>query len=69
VQITVGGNLIDYPFELTTHITDMVSSKLLWNSIISTPGAHFGGANINNMYLNTPLNHYEYMKIPISLLP
>ncbi len=29
VCITVGGNLINYPFELTTHTTNMVSSKLL----------------------------------------
>jgi hypothetical protein len=39
VCITVGGNLINYPFERTTRTTNMVSSKLLWNSIISTPGA------------------------------
>jgi hypothetical protein len=29
VRITVGGNLINFPFKLTTHTTDMVSSKLL----------------------------------------
>jgi hypothetical protein len=69
VRITVGGNLINYPFERTTQTTDMVSSKLLWNSTISTPGARFGGADIINMYLDTPLDRYEYMKIPLALLP
>jgi hypothetical protein len=69
VRITVGGNLINYPFELTTRTTDMVSSKLLWNSTISTPGAKFGGADINNMYLETPLDRYEYMRMPIALFP
>jgi hypothetical protein len=37
----------------------MASSKLMWNSIISIismPNAKFGGANIKNMYLETPLN-------------
>ncbi len=67
--ITVGGNLINYPFELTRGTTDMVSSKLLWNSTVSTKGACFGGANIKNMYLDTPLNRYEYMKMPLSLFP
>jgi hypothetical protein len=67
ICITVGGNLINCPFELTTHTTDMVSSKLLWNSTISTKGAHFSGANIKNMYLDTPLDWYEYMKMPLSL--
>ncbi len=71
VRITVGGNLINYPFELTTHTTDMVSSKLLWlwNSTISTKGARFAGADIKNMYLDTPLDRYEYMEMPLSLFP
>jgi hypothetical protein len=67
--MTVGGNLIDYPFELTTHTADMVSSKILWNSVISTKGAHFAGFNIKNMYLKTPLDQFEYMKMPITLFP
>jgi hypothetical protein len=69
VHITMGGNLINYPSKLTTCTTDMVSSKLLWNSTISTPGACFAGANIKNMYLETPLDCFEYMKMPISLFP
>ncbi len=69
VQITVGGNLIDYPFELTTRTADMVSSKILWNSVISTPDARFAGADIKNMYLETPLDRFTYMKMPIALLP
>ena len=39
VRITVGGNLITYPGELTTRTTDLVTTKFLWNSTISTPGA------------------------------
>jgi hypothetical protein len=56
VCIAVGGNLIDYPFELTTRTADMVSSKTLWNSVISTKDACFAGADIKNMYLETPLD-------------
>jgi hypothetical protein len=67
VRITVGGNLINYPFELTMCTTDMVSSKLLWNSTISMPEARFAGANIKNMYLEAPLECFEYMRMPISL--
>jgi hypothetical protein len=47
----------------------MVSSKLLWNSTISTRGARFAGADIKNMYLETPLDRYEYMKMSLSLFP
>ncbi len=69
VRITVGGNLINYPYELTTRTADIVSAKIMWNSVVSTPGAKFGGANINNMYLETPLDQYEYMQMPLSLFP
>jgi hypothetical protein len=69
VRITVGGNLIDYPFELTTLTANMVSSKILWNSVISTKDARFAGADIKNMYLETPLDRYEYMKMPLTLFP
>jgi hypothetical protein len=69
VRITIGGNLINYPFELTTCTTDMVSSNLLWNSTISMTGACFAGANIKNMYLETPLDCFKYMRMPISLFP
>jgi hypothetical protein len=67
--MTRGGNLIDYPFELTTQTADMVLSKILWNSFISTKDACFASADIINMYLETPLDQYEHMKMPIALLP
>ena len=69
VGITVGGNLIDYPFELTTRTADMLSAKILWNSVISTVGARFACCDIKNMYLNTPLDRFEYMKMQLSILP
>jgi hypothetical protein len=47
----------------------MVSSKILWNSVISTKDACFAGADIKNMYLETPLDQFEYMKISLALLP
>ena len=46
VCMTAGGNLIDYPFELTTQTANMVSSKILWNSFISTKDACFASADI-----------------------
>ncbi len=56
VHIMVGGNLINYPFELTTRTANMVSSIILWNSVISTKNARFSSADIKNMYLETPLD-------------
>jgi hypothetical protein len=67
--MTAGGNLIDYPFELTTQTANMVSSKIVRNIFISTKDACFASADIINMYHEAPLDQYEYMKMPIALLP
>eukprot|EP00804_Cyclotella_cryptica_P005248 CCRYP_018890-RA/>CCRYP_018890-RA protein AED:0.36 eAED:0.27 QI:0/0/0/1/0/0/3/0/601 len=69
VRITVGGNLINYPGELTTRTADLTTAKILWNSTISTPGARFACADIENMYLQTPMDRYEYMHIKADLIP
>ena len=50
-------------------MADIVSSKIMWNSVISMPNAKFGSADIKNMYLKTPLDQYEYMKMPLRLIP
>ena len=39
IRIMADGNLINYPGELTTRTADITIAKLLWNSVISTPGA------------------------------
>jgi hypothetical protein len=43
--------------------------KSCGTSDISTPSAKFGGVDIKNMYLETPLDWYEYMKMPLKILP
>ena len=69
VRITVGGNLISYPHELTTRTADLTTFKTLANSTISTPRARFAAADAGNFYLNTPLDDPEYMRMPINLIP
>ena len=69
VRITAGGNLINYPYELTTRTADLTTSKVMWNSVISTPGARYACVDVKNFYLCTPLDRYEYMRIPVSVIP
>jgi hypothetical protein len=69
VHITVGGNLIDYPGELSTRTADLITSKILWNSTLSTPGAHYMCADVKNFYLSTPMDRPEYMKMKADLFP
>ncbi len=56
ICITVGSNLIDYPYKLMTQTADMVSSKIMWKSIISMPKAKFSSTDIKKMYLETPFD-------------
>ena len=49
VRITAGGNLIKYPDELTTRTSDLTTSNIMWNSVISTPGAQFACGDANNL--------------------
>ena len=39
VRVTVGGNLLNVPGDLSTRTAEMTTSKLLFNSIISTDEA------------------------------
>jgi hypothetical protein len=41
VRLTVGGNLIQYPGDVSTRSADLTTSKCLWNSTISTDGARY----------------------------
>ena len=65
----VGGNRLNFPWECNTPTLDMITVKLLLNSIVSTPGAKFMSIDIKNFYLNTPMPRYEYIRLKISDLP
>ena len=65
--MTAGGNLIKYHGEITARTEYLTISKVLWNSFLSTKEANFMGINIGNFYLGTPMDRYEYMKIPLSI--
>ena len=55
VRITVGGNKINYTGDCGTPTANLLTIKLLFNSVISTPGAKFMTMDISNFYLKTPL--------------
>ena len=67
VRITAGGNLIDYPGKLTTLTANLTTSKVLWNSVLSTENGKYMCIDIKQIYLCTPLDRYEYMKLPLSV--
>jgi hypothetical protein len=70
VRMTAGGNLIEYEGELTTRTADLTTAKIVWNSVLSTPGAKYACFDISNMYLHTPLapEDYKYIRILLAVL-
>jgi len=69
VRLTAGGNLLEYPGELTTRTADLTTTKMLWNSVISTKDARYLCLDIKNIYLGTPMDRFEYMKMPLDIFP
>jgi hypothetical protein len=69
VQLTVGGNLIKYDGDVSTRPADLTTSKCLWNSVISADGATYMCLDVKNFYLGTPMEEFEYLRIPIKLIP
>ena len=68
-RFVVGGNKINYPGEVATPTAEMLVAKLLFSSVISTPGARFMTMDISNFYLMTPLKRPEYVKLKLSDIP
>ncbi len=56
----MGRNLVNYPNNCGTQTADLLTVKLMFNSIISTPNANFMTINIKDFYLMTPMDWYKY---------
>jgi len=68
-RFVVGGDRINYPGEVSTPTANMLVTKILLNSTISTRGAKFMTMDISNFYLNTPLARPEFIRLNISDIP
>ena len=68
-RITMGGNLVNYPNDCGTPTADLLTVKLMLNSIISTPNAKFMTIDLKDFYLLTPMNRYEYFRMKLNLFP
>ena len=68
-RLTVGGNLINFPGDVSTPTADLTTAKLFINSTISTPGARYMCGDVKNFYLGTPMARYENMRLTIAIIP
>eukprot|EP00957_Ditylum_brightwellii_P052745 3998198-Ditylum_brightwellii.AAC.2 len=68
-MLTVGGNLLEYHDSVTTKTAKLETAKILFNITLSKKNAKFATIDYKNVYLNTPMDRYEYMRIPYHLIP
>ena len=47
----------------------LITAKITFNSVISTPGARCLVIDLKDFYLNNDMERYEYMRIPLNLIP
>ena len=69
VRCTLGGDRVNCPDDCGTPTADLLTVKLLLNSVVSTPGAKFFTMDIKDFYLNTPMKRFEYVRMRMSDLP
>ena len=68
-RLVARGDRVHYPGNAGTPTADLLTVKLLINSIISTAGAKFMTMDIKDFYLNTPMARCEYMHLRIADMP
>jgi hypothetical protein len=68
-RLVAGGDRVHYPGDAGTPTADLLTVKLLINSIISTDGAKFMTMDIKDFYLNTPMPRFEYMRLRTADMP
>ncbi len=64
-----GGNRVNYPGDAGTPTANLLTIKLLVNSIVSTKRAKMVTMDLKDFYLNTPMDRPEYLRIKISDIP
>ena len=69
VRFTCGGDKIEYHGDVSTKTADLTTVKCHINDVLSTPDAKYMTADLSNFYLETPMDDYEYMRIPVWVVP
>ncbi len=68
-RLTVGGDKVHYPGDVSTPTADLMLVKIHTNSVISTRGARYMTLDVKKIYLNMPMGRYEYVRIKLEDIP
>ena len=62
-RLVVGGDKLPYTKDSAAPAANLLETKLLINSTISQPTAHFMSIDISNIFLSSTMPQPEFMKI------
>ena len=68
-RFTVGEDRINYSGEVATPTAEMLVAKLLFNSVVSTPGAKVAMMDVSNFYLMTRLKQPDFICVNLRGIP
>ena len=68
-RLTVEGDLIDYPGEVSTPTLDLTNMKLHINSAISDVKSRYMCMEVKVLYLNNQMDRDKYIMIQLSMIP
>jgi hypothetical protein len=68
-RLVAGVDRVHYPGNAGTPTANLLTIKILINSIISTADTKFMTMDIKDFYLNTPMARYQYMRLHIADMP
>ena len=69
VQVTVGGNKLEYTDITATQTASLTTTKCSINSTLSTDQAKFMFVDIKDYYYGTILSDLEYMRMTLKDIP
>ena len=68
-RLTVDGSRTIFEGDCSTPTANLLTVKLLFNSIVSTPGTKFWGLDLKDFYLNTLMERPEYLRMKLAHFP
>ena len=68
-RVTVGSDRLTVLINCSAPTVDLPTIKCLWNSVMSTLGAKYFTMDVSKFYLSSPMEHPEFMRMPIKIIP
>ena len=69
--MTAGGDRLDYPDDPSSPAVSILNTKIHINSTISDAkkGARYMTMDIKKIYLGTPMDFFQYVRVPQRFIP